>query len=67
MSEPNQTNHLASLKIVEIGKLQAIRELIHVIERLDIYLTCHTSQNKKVDHIVGNLLSKSKCKCLSVI
>ena len=27
---------------------------------------CHKSRNNKVDHLVGNLFCKNKCKCLSV-
>ena len=51
-SAPNQTSKVLRNsppnvhKIVGTNKLQAARELIHVIERLDVYLTVHAIRNK---------------------
>ena len=51
--------------MVELSKLQATTELVHVIKQFDMYLKRHTNGNNKGSHIRENLLCKTKSKCFS--
>lgn len=53
--------------MVELSKLQATTELVHVIKQFDMYLKRHTNGNNKGSHIRENLLCKNKSKCFSFI
>ena len=62
-------SHLVTRKHKQSKHKQTSSNFKHIgnIKQLEVYLTCHISQNNKVNHIVGNLLCKNRCKCLSVI